>query len=240
MKVSFRPKWLPTLATIILAPMLAGLGFWQLDRSEQKSTSLQLYQTRAQSPAVTIGAALEAPGEIEYRQVRTDGVWDQSREFFLDNQILDGRPGYHVITPILLKGSNTAVLVNRGWIPAAADRSILPETADLAGESELSGIAVIPPQDTFMLKDEEPLVDRWLPIWQTLDLARFSDNAPYPVQAFVILLDPAHTDGYERQWKPPTDEWIYRHQAYAFQWFALCAALLVIYFLFAFRPRQAS
>ena len=240
MKVTFRPRLIPTIATIAIAPILFALGLWQTDRAEQRTVTLDLYLSRINSPPIHIGTALEAPGEIEYRQVKTSGTWDQGREFFLDNQVLDGRAGFHVITPLILKGGSAGILVNRGWIVAAADRSILPQTEPITGGVELSGTAVIPPDDAFTLKDDEPLNEASSPVWQVLDLKRFSDASPYPVQQFVIRLDPSHPDGFERRWKPPSDEWIFRHKAYAFQWFALCAALLVIYFIFAFRPNKES
>lgn len=240
MKISFRPRLVPTLCTIALAPVLIGLGLWQTDRAEQKSVALDRYLARINAPPLTVGASVEANTEIEYRQVHASGTWDQSREFFLDNRVLNRRAGFHVITPLLFKGSATGVLINRGWIEAAADRTIMPVTDPVQGSVELTGVAVIPPEYTFTLKDDGPLNDFSSPIWQALDLKRFSDAAPYTIQQFVIQLDPTHPDGFERQWNPPNDEWISRHKAYAFQWFALCATLLVIYFLLAFRPHKES
>lgn len=240
MKVKFRPRLVPTLCTLILAPILVGLGLWQTDRAEQRTETLELYTTRIHSPPITIGATLEAPDEIEYRLVHTSGTWDQSREFFVDNRISNRRPGFHVITPLLLKGGTTAVLVNRGWIPAAADRSILPVTDALTGTADIFGVAVIPAENTFTLEDDGPLDENSSPVWQVLDIQRFEDAAPYSLQKFIIQLDAAMEDGFERNWKPPSDEWIFRHKAYAFQWFTLCAVLLVIYFLLAFRPHKAS
>ncbi len=240
MKVKFRPRPVPTMCTLILAPILIGLGLWQTDRAEQRTATLELYTSRIHSPPITIGTTLEAPGEIEYRQVRTSGTWDQSREFFLDNQVSNRRAGFHVITPVLLKGGTTAVLVNRGWILAAADRSILPVTEPLTGTAEISGVAVIPAKNTFTLEDDGPLDENSSPVWQVLDIQRFEDSSPYSLQKFVIRLDPEMAGGFKREWKPPSDEWIFRHKAYAFQWFALCAVLLVIYFLLAFRPHKES
>ena len=238
MKIVFRPKLIPTVATIVIAPILAGLGLWQSDRAQQKLNILQLYESRLESPPITVGASLESAPLIEYRQVKASGQWDPDHEFYLDNRVLNGRAGFDVITPLKFKGARTAVLVNRGWIPASADRSISPHTKRLEGETLISGTAVIPPEDAFMLKPEPPLSDGWQTVWQTLDLARFESGVDYRIQGFVIRLHENHADGFERAWAPPQNEWIYRHKAYAFQWYALCAALLVIYFLFAFRPQK--
>ena len=35
-----------------------------------------------------------------YRRVRASGEWIAERQFFVDNQIRDGRAGFHVITPL--------------------------------------------------------------------------------------------------------------------------------------------
>ena len=238
MKVIFRPKLIPTLCTIAIAPMLAGLGFWQMDRAQQKIDIQSKFESRYHAPPVSIGARLESAEEMEFRQIRTTGTWDSAHEFFLDNRVLNSRAGFHVITPLIFRGGQSAVLVNRGWIPASPDRSVMPEVNPLVGESVVTGTATIPPQDPFVLEQAPPLDDGWQTVWQTLDLDRFSQAVPYEIQGFIIQLSVEHQDGFEREWSPPGDNWIYRHKAYAVQWFALCGALLVIYFLFAFSPAQ--
>ncbi len=42
-----------------------------------------------------------------------------SQEITLRNQVNDSRLGVHVFTPLILDGSGQAILVERGWIPAA-------------------------------------------------------------------------------------------------------------------------
>ena len=131
------------------------------------------------------------------------------------------------------------MLVNRGWIPGSPDRSQLPKIEPLSGDTSLTGLAIIPPVNTFVLKQESPVqTGEWPLIWQTLDIKRFSDAVSYEIQGVVIQLDNDHPAGFERQWPPPDNVWITRHRAYAFQWFALSATLLVIYFLLTLRPRR--
>ena len=64
MKVVFRPKLIPTLCTIAIAPMLAGLGFWQMDRAQQKIDIQSKFESRYHAPPVSIGARLESAEEI--------------------------------------------------------------------------------------------------------------------------------------------------------------------------------
>ncbi len=238
MRIVFRPRLIPTLAVAIIAPIFAALGLWQTDRAAQKTAIQQLYQSRLEAPPITVGAAIENAPLMQYRQIHARGVWDSEHEFYLDNQIYQGRAGLHVITPLRFAGAHTALLVNRGWIPAAADRRIEPSARPARGETKISGIAFIPPPDPFVLKADKPLTEGWQKVWQTLDLERFESAADYRLQGFAVRLDPAHPDGFGPAWSPPSDDWIYRHKAYAFQWYALCAALLVIYFAFTFRPQN--
>ncbi len=240
MKLEFRFRLIPTLCTLALLPALMGLAFWQLDRAEQRMDIQDLYQSRADATPISIGATIESPRELEFHRLRAKGVWDANYEFLLDNRIRNGQPGFHVITPLVFRGEKSAILVNRGWIPGVPDRSQLPTVETVAGESTVTGSAVIPPQDPFVLKDPPPIQPgNWPRIWQTLDLERFANAVPYQIQGVVILLDNTHPDGFERAWPPPDSSWIARHKAYAFQWFALGATLLVIYFLLAFRPRRS-
>ncbi len=239
MKLEFRFRFIPTLCTFALLPALMGLAFWQLDRAEEKTDIRDLHASRADSPPIFIGATIESPQELEYHRIRATGMWDARYEILLDNRVRNGRPGFHVITPLVFRGEQSAVLVNRGWIPGTADRSQLPIIDPLSGEATVSGMAIVPPEDPFVLKDPPPInPGEWPRIWQNLDIERFSNAAPYRLQEVVIMMDDEHSDGFERQWPPPDSSWIARHKAYAFQWFALSATLLVIYFLLAFRPRR--
>jgi len=219
--------------------MLLGLGFWQLDRAAQKTEMYARYADRAGTSSIAIGANIESPLELEFRTVRAMGTWDPAREFLLDNRIRQGQPGFHVITPLVFRGEQSAVLVNRGWIPGVPDRSKLPSYASVQGQSVVTGRAIVPPNNPFVLQDEPTIQSNsWPKIWQTLDMERFANAAPYQLQGVVILLDDAHSNGFARQWPPPDTSWIARHKAYAFQWFALSVTLLVIYFLLTFRPHR--
>ena len=171
-------------------------------------------------------------------KVSASGVWDQKKEFLLDNRVLDSRPGYHVITPLVLRDGKSAVLINRGWVPAFADRTQVPKIPVAEGSSDVTGIAVVPQAEHFLLKNPEPIGEYWQPVWQALDLNRFREAVDYRMHDFVIVLQSGHKDGFEYDWKMPSDDWIVRHNAYAFQWFALAATLLVIYFVANLRRRS--
>ena len=235
MQRRYRPAIMPALCVATLFPILAALGFWQLDRAQEKLNTKELYESRITAPALHIGAQMETPEEMEYRKVAASGEWDQSKEFLVDNRVYKTQPGFHVITPLILGDKTSAVLVNRGWVPAPADRAKLVELPRISGSANVSGIAILPPSEHFMLKQAEPIGDTWQPIWQALDLNRFQEAAGYRMHNFVLILEQDHPDSFRYDWSMQLDTWIFRHRAYAMQWFALAATLIVIYFALNWR-----
>ena len=65
-------------------------------------------------------------------------------------------------------------------------------------------------------------------VWQNLTLERYRASVPLALQPVVIQQQNETPDGLVREWSPP-DLGIDKHYAYAFQWFAMAAAILVIY-----------
>ena len=228
-KFKFQPSLAPTVGFLVLLPVFIGLGLWQLDRAQEKSDLLTLYQERLSEPLVSVNANIEDPDWIEFRRIRISGAWQDRYQFFVDNRIFNGQPGFHVITPLQIGNSNSIVLVNRGWIPAEADRSILPSVEPVRGKATVTGIAVVPHEKPFVLKEDGPIGSTWESVWQTLNLDRFQSAVPFKDHKFVVRMDANQENGFERNWAELSDHWIHRHKAYAFQWFAFAATLLVIY-----------
>lgn len=221
----FRPRLLPSLATAILLALFVGLGFWQLDRAQQKLRVQAEFDARARDGAIQIGAAPVRAEDVQYYNVTVTGRFDPAYQFLLDNKVYQGQAGYHVITPLRIDGGATHILVNRGWVPWGNDRRQLPDVAVPAGVQRVSGVAVVPGRDYFTLR-REPVTGNWQAVWQNLDLARFIAAVPFRVQPVVIQLDPVAPGGFVRSWPRP-DAGATRNQAYAFQWFALAAGLLL-------------
>jgi surfeit locus 1 family protein len=224
----FAPGLWPTLVTIVLLGLLTSLGFWQLDRAEQKRRLLAQYEQLAgdRSPLRPDPRAELGP-EFNYRGARVSGYYDGAHQFLLDNRTLDGQPGYEVITP-LVTGDGAAFLVNRGWIPLGPGRDRLPEVTVDGQPRSVSGQIKLPPSRVFMLAEEQPR-RVWPYRVQHIDVERFERELGYPVSSYMLLLDPSAPDGYRRNWQPVQGFGPERNVGYAVQWFGLAAALLVIY-----------
>jgi len=236
LKRRFQPSLVPTVIFLLVLPALISLGFWQLSRAEQKRELQQQYDERSRNAPIALGGKIVGPEELRYFRITASGVYDASHQFYVDNRVHEGLVGYHVITPLKIAGTESMVLVNRGWIRGNPDRSILPEATPPGGVQTVSGVAVVPHKKVFKLAEELAIDDSWPKVWQRVDLARFGDAVKSPLHTVVVLQDPDTRSGaLVRDWKR-LDTGIAVHQGYAFQWFSLAVALVAIFFLVNFRP----
>ncbi len=232
----FRPGWLPTLATLALLALLLGLGFWQLDRAEQKrALQAQFRQTAAAGPLRLDWHQVPGP-EWRYRPALVSGRYDGRRQFLLDNRVLHGRVGYQVLTPLLFADGQHALLVNRGWVPAGPTRDLLPELPVPEGVLEVRGLVDFPPERVFSLGEGEDRAPGWPKVLQRIRLDLQSEQLGLELVPWILLLDPQQPGGFAREWAPVPIMGPERHVGYAVQWFGLAAALLVIYFWVNWRP----
>ena len=127
------PRWigLGLLMTLAAATMV-GLGLWQLDRYHYRSDINARIDAATVNPPVPLTAAVDAPsgsaGSVgaappagaALPRVTVTGEYDPSHEILARARTVNRRVGFEVITPLVL-GDGTAVLVDRGWVPASED-----------------------------------------------------------------------------------------------------------------------
>ncbi len=226
-KLEFRPGLLPSLVTLLLLGLLMSLGFWQLDRAEQKRALLSGYSVDRSSTVIQLEPGLQSYADFNYHFATATGHYDAARQFLLDNRTHKGQAGYHVLTPFMLRDSAAAVLVNRGWIALGESRDRLPDPAVDAGWRTIGGRIKLPVGKSFTLGKEEPR-GGWPYRIQRVDMEALAQELGYPLLPLVLLLDPDQDQGFVRDWQPlqfgPE-----RNVGYAVQWFGLAAALLLIY-----------
>lgn len=224
--------WLGALVLAVLIPAFISLGLWQWHKAEAK-TSLQAELDARSHDAAVVMPGTPVDGEsLRYRRVILRGHFDAGHQILLDNQLSQEQAGYHVITPLRIEGSDLHVLVDRGWLPAPADHRLQPPAEVPAEPVELSGIAVLPPSRFFNLAAQPS--SGWSPVWQNLDLQRFRQSVPYPLQPVIVQLDANSPHGFTRQWPRP-DERADRHLSYALQWFGFAIASIGIWLYFLVR-----
>ena len=242
-RLGFQPKLIPSLATVLLLPLLFTLGYWQLQRAEQKEILQKAFVSNSASPAVSLTDLNVVDDTNRYRRVYMKGQYDAAHQVLLDNQIRDKQPGYHVYTPFKLDHQEQTILVNRGWVALGASRQQLPaidiEYDNAVTPVEISGQVSQPANPGLLLTDDS--LPSWPYVAQHIDYQALSQHLSYPLLPAVILLDEQMNNGYKRDWQPQFGRMgPDRHRGYAVQWFGLTATLLIIYLVMTVkwqRPR---
>jgi surfeit locus 1 family protein len=216
-----------TLAGVALA---ARLGFWQLDRADQKIALQTSLEQRGREPALDNLSLARAPLAAEaqhYRRASVRGRWLAMRTVFLDNRQMDGKVGFFVVTPLALEPGTGVVLVERGWAARNfADRAALPQAATPAGTVTIEGIVAPAPSRLFEFADAVSG-----PIRQNLEIASFARETGLDLLPITILQRDAAgavADGLARHWPAPATD-VQKHYGYAFQWFAIAAGIAFLY-----------
>jgi surfeit locus 1 family protein len=229
------------IATVLGVAATSSLGIWQLNRAAQKLALQAALESREAQPELLSTELANSSAAAEpqhYRRTRLKGQWMASHTVFLDNRQMNDKPGFFVVTPFKLSGSNEAVVVQRGWAPRNfVDRAALPAVPTPSGEVEVMGLIAPPPSRLFEFSGAAPG-----PIRQNLDLLAYAAEVDTTLKQLSILQsdDPATNtaaDGLLRQWPRPATG-VQKHYGYAFQWFALSALMAALYVWFQIiRPR---
>ena len=139
-QLRFRAGRYPTLAFLLLFPLLLSLGFWQLDRAGQKQALLDAQQARSTGTPVDLQLLNTVTGEDRFRPAVARGHFVSGRQWLQDNRVHAGQAGYHVYSLFEFSANpGHGVLVNRGWVPLGASRDDLPVLPLPQGELELRG-----------------------------------------------------------------------------------------------------
>jgi cytochrome oxidase assembly protein ShyY1 len=240
--------WLVTVAAVLTVAATASLGRWQLSRAAEKEAIQAQTDAQQKLPPLDQQAflALDRPSAELQRPVRLRGLWLAPQTVYLDNRQMHGVPGFYVLTPLALEGSNQTVLVQRGWIQRNFDnRTELQPVQTPAGLVEVVGRISPPPAHLLELGKDAPPAPAASsaagptgvgssPIRQNLDLDAFRAETGLPLRTDVSLQQtgPA-SEGLQRDWPPPALG-IERHYGYAFQWFGLASLVVFLYVWFQF------
>jgi surfeit locus 1 family protein len=201
------------------------LGRWQVRRLHERRAANAAALARRSAPPVALAAGARRPpaAELAERRVTAVGTYDHARELVLHAQVHAGTPGVVVVTPLRLPGSDTAVLVRRGFIPTPDAMSAPTPAPAEPGTVRVTGIAAAIPSTA---GGGDRLERRGRTTWRYLDRAALA-TLPYPVLPIEIrqLPDSTLPSFPRRVPAPPLDDG--PHLGYAIQWFAFATTALV-------------
>lgn len=228
-----QPKWVvATLVVAAVAAVFIRLGFWQLDRLEQRQLENRVGEQRLGSELVELGdllgrTELENLEAIEYRRVLVTGEFDTDTEVLIRSQVELGRAGFHVITP-LVADDGPSVLVNRGWVPLDMDTPPVDAAPDPGLQTVEGWVHLTETRPA--LGREEPPGD--LDVLSRVDIDRIAEQVPYGLAPVYVVATGERTDELPLPVDAPDFADQGPHLAYAIQWFGFAAVGLVgFYFL---------
>lgn len=236
MRLIWRLHWPTTLFALALLPLFLGLGRWQLQRADEKAIAQIAFEQR-ENAAPTDVALLPAEPE-PYTRVAAIGRYDNAHSFLLDNRILHGRFGYEIVTPFIVSRQASQqgaipqeaprLLVNRGWIEGDPARLQRPTIDAVEGEVQLAG---------YVYRDNTKLTffgnggeQQWPKLVQNLIIGDLQQRLGEPTYPFILRLDAGMPGALRVEWQivSMSPE---RHVAYAVQWFAMAATLVIVWLL---------
>lgn len=245
--------WLVTLAAVLTLATTVSLGRWQLSRAAQKEALQAEIDAQKLLPPLDQDAflALENPAQALHRPVHLRGLWLAPQTVYLDNRQMRGVPGFYVLTPFAIEGSEQTVMIQRGWVQRNfTDRTQLVPVETPGGLVEVTALVATPPAHLFELGKEAPAAPApegqqpsvgSSPIRQNLDLEAFRAETRLPLRTDLSLQQSgAASEGLQRDWPAPALG-VEKHYGYAFQWFGLAALVVFLYVWFQLiAPRRSK
>ncbi len=241
----FSPRLIPTLAAIILVPLLASLGLWQLDRAEQKrEIDAGVKQAQAKEPldlntVINSNSRYDFTKEI-YRTASITGYYDNQRQYLLDNRTHKGRAGFHVLSAFIVDRSSSlgsssfnetskAILINRGWIAYKGTRDNIPDISITKDTRTIHGVMKQQARAIVLNDSSDTVVKSTYPkLVQSIQLTELAKALKLELLPIIIELDKEDETGFIRDWQPYYGS-IDKHNAYAMQWFSFSAILLFLF-----------
>ena len=218
--------WLLTAAAVLVAGTTFSLGQWQLRRAAQKEALQAAVDSKGRLPALDARSLLasQSISTDVHRPAMLKGSWRPDHTVYLDNRPMSGKTGFLVVTPLVLDGSSQAVLVQRGWVPRNfADRTRLPDISTPPGLVTVEGRIAPPPSRLYEFTGAESGRIR-----QNLDMPAFRAETGLPLLEVSLLQTGVASEGLLREWAAP-NLGVDKHYGYAFQWFGLCALVIILY-----------
>jgi len=234
--ISFHPLVFICLCSSL--GMFISLGFWQLDRADEKRAQALAMQQRTVAQPVALSVlpsvadsvadttqpdiaqrADPAPGNMT--RVQLSGEYQHDISFLVAFQFFQGRAGYELVTPLRPTDGGPLVLVSRGWMSAGADLGRPAVPASVSGEQTLIAQLHVP---EFDVPAGEVTDTDWPVRLPRMNVKQAEQLLGEPVYPYVLRLEADQAGVLSRHWSLPRVE-TRGHFAYAIQWFGI--ALLV-------------
>ena len=211
---------LKNLILFLLILTCAYLGFWQLDRADQKLSIQTDYQNQLLKDYLDLTEVQKNP--LRYTKIMAEGTFLEPY-FLLDNIVHNKKAGYLVMSPFLVE--DKIIIVNRGWVDNFS-RQKFPEILTPESDQQIKGYIKYPMRllelSGINMTNKEPY------IMQNLNINEISSILKKEIYPFYLNLEIDSNHSYI-QIEEKTENKYLTHYMYAGQWFLF--ALIGIIFL---------
>ena len=239
-KYEFNITFIPTISFIVACICFILLGFWQLDRANEKNSKNSNYTLRQADNSIDLNKELSIENEetLLWRRTIVNGSFLNKKSIILDNQILNKIAGFNVLTPYQIKDSQYIVLINRGWQPNLARRDLIPNIQSIEGDVVIKGhIAKFPTSGISLGQENIETLNSSVFRMQKLEIDELRHFLTFNLLPYMIYLDPLIDKGNYSTFKLPAPG-SEKNYGYAFQWFAFAFTLLIIFIKIGVRRKN--
>ncbi|MDV5050350.1 SURF1 family protein [Vibrio sp. T13N] len=222
--------WVAVGLTVVVFSLLVKLGFWQLERGQEKQALEQAILARTDSAYQALGEVLEEndwrEGSILGKKVEANVVPQAFPVILLDNQTHQGNVGYLAFQIVSMSDeSGTYALLELGFVEGIADRSILPTVTTLEVSTFISG--------RLYRKSANPLSSELMPEVgdairvQNLNIVQLNQLLNIELMPAVLQPDNLKNWPYDFPWNPLSLNSA-KHFGYSIQWFSMAGVFLLL------------
>ena len=206
---------------IVAAALFLRLGFWQVSRLRERQARNALVAAQQRDAPVAFALLPRDTAAVHYRPARVVGRYDYDHELVLGSRTNNGSPGVDLVTPVRVAGSDTAILVNRGWVYSPDGG-----TVDLARWREGDSADVTGYAELYSADAGSTTAASGPRIVRRVSRAEIAAKVPYPVApAYLVATGGVQSANHPvRRDIPPLDDG--PHRSYAIQWFSFAAIAL--------------
>jgi len=219
--------WAISVFTLFFLPLTISLGFWQLDRAEQKQ-QLQASLAALEEP-ITFAQGQDLGALENFQRVTLYSRFIKPFIWFKDNQVVKGKVGYDAVG--LIRLDNDLLLVNRGFFASNGQRKPLPNIDWVDGEVTLTGRLVKMQANPYQ-RGTDIYTDQYPQLVQAISPSELGLHLEADVEGgvlpWVLILDRPGDATLVPHWRASTMTES-KHLAYAWQWFGLALTLIILY-----------
>lgn len=214
---------LALVVPVAFSVLFVRLGMWQLDRHDERAARNVGLTDRLAMTATPVQAVWGDTGDARWLPVEAKGRFLYDLEQVHASRTNNGSPGVHLLTPMALEGTDTVLIVARGWV-YSPDAS----TVDLDRWREADSVSLrghlLPLTDS----GPAPPSERSAPI-RILSRRALQSRIPRPLAPVLLVMtsdSAARADSVPRRLEPPVLD-NGPHRSYAIQWFSFALIALV-------------